>query len=221
MAVDSPPIFLADALALDFLNSIATPRDQVVDWLDDGEGLLGWLEQAGLVPLADLTRLRTVSRRDELDKVATNARKLREWFRGFVRSNMGSAPRPEVALPQLASLNELLEQDHTFTRLALVRGTSELRVEIVHRWPSPESLLVPIARAMADLVAANEFPLVKACEGENCTLLFVDRTHRHSRRWCSMALCGNRAKQAAHRQRGRTAQAEATVPSHGGRRKAN
>jgi predicted RNA-binding Zn ribbon-like protein len=42
---------------------------------------------------------------------------------------------------------------------------------------------------------------VKACEGTNCTLLFADHTRRRARRWCSMAICGNRAKQAAHRER--------------------
>jgi predicted RNA-binding Zn ribbon-like protein len=31
--------------------------------------------------------------------------------------------------------------------------------------------------------------------------VFVDRTRRRARRWCSMAICGNRAKQAAHRSR--------------------
>ncbi|HEY6735223.1 MAG TPA: CGNR zinc finger domain-containing protein, partial [Roseiarcus sp.] len=41
-------------------------------------------------------------------------------------------------------------------------------------------------------------------EGANCTLVFVDRTRRRGRRWCSMALCGNRAKQAAHRHRLKT-----------------
>jgi predicted RNA-binding Zn ribbon-like protein len=42
---------------------------------------------------------------------------------------------------------------------------------------------------------------VKACEGAACTLMFVDRTRARSRRWCSMEICGNRAKQIAHRQR--------------------
>jgi len=42
---------------------------------------------------------------------------------------------------------------------------------------------------------------VKACEGPVCTLLFADHTRGRARRWCSMALCGNRAKQAAHRHR--------------------
>jgi predicted RNA-binding Zn ribbon-like protein len=42
---------------------------------------------------------------------------------------------------------------------------------------------------------------VKACEAPACTLLFADHTRGHVRRWCSMAICGSRAKQAAHRNR--------------------
>ena len=45
-----PAIFVGDAPGLDFLNSIATPVDTPIDWIDDGEGLLNWLEQAELVP---------------------------------------------------------------------------------------------------------------------------------------------------------------------------
>jgi len=45
-----PAIFIADSLGLDFLNSIATPVDTPVDWLDDGDGLLRWLAQTKLVP---------------------------------------------------------------------------------------------------------------------------------------------------------------------------
>jgi hypothetical protein len=45
-----PAIFIADSLGLDFLNSIATPVDTPVDWLDTGDGLLKWLAQVKLVP---------------------------------------------------------------------------------------------------------------------------------------------------------------------------
>ena len=46
----APAIFIANSLGLDFLNSIATPVDTPVDWLDSGDGLLKWLAQAKLVP---------------------------------------------------------------------------------------------------------------------------------------------------------------------------
>ena len=73
------------------------------------------------------------------------------------------------------------------------------------RWKSPDSVLFPIAKAMAELVCEVDFTLVKPCEGSNCTLFFVDRTRGHARRWCSMAVCGNRAKQAAYRERAQLA----------------
>ena len=64
---------------------------------------------------------------------------------------------------------------------------------------APESY--GFAPAMADLVCYQDFSLVKGCEGKACVLLFLDRTHARARRWCSMSICGNRAKQAAHRKR--------------------
>ena len=45
-----PAIFLSGSLGLDFLNTLATPVDEQIDWIDDGDGLLAWLEQARLVP---------------------------------------------------------------------------------------------------------------------------------------------------------------------------
>jgi len=61
--------------------------------------------------------------------------------------------------------------------------------------------LLPVAQSLAQLVSREDFSHVRACEGPSCTLLFADHTRGHARRWCSMAICGNRAKQAAHRQR--------------------
>jgi len=69
------------------------------------------------------------------------------------------------------------------------------------RWRSPDALLAPIAGAMADVICKEDFAHIKACERSSCTLLFADHTHGRARRWCSMAVCGNRAKQAAHRGR--------------------
>jgi predicted RNA-binding Zn ribbon-like protein len=61
---------------------------------------------------------------------------------------------------------------------------------------------------MAELVCEADFAHIKTCEGAGCTLVFLDTTRDHRRRWCSMAVCGNRAKQAAHRRRSRHASAE-------------
>ena len=70
-----PAIFVGDALGLDFLNSIATPVDTPIDWIDDGDGLLNWLEQAQLVPADALGSIRAQALPGELDKVADQAQK--------------------------------------------------------------------------------------------------------------------------------------------------
>jgi len=198
----SPAIFIGDAQALDFLNSVATPVDVSVDWLEDGEGLLSWLQQAQFVSTPILARMRSRSSPGELNKVARQARNLREWFRGFVQEHRGR-PLSGHDLKRLAPLNRLLERDETYTQIAPAtgHGRSALEPRVMRKWHSPEALLFPIAEALALFVCAEDFTYVKACEGPVCTLLFADHSRRRARRWCSMAMCGNRAKQAAHRHR--------------------
>ena len=58
MSQQIPAFFIADSPGLDFLNSVATPVDSALDWLDDGEGLLSWLEQSRLVPAEVLRAMR-------------------------------------------------------------------------------------------------------------------------------------------------------------------
>jgi predicted RNA-binding Zn ribbon-like protein len=200
--VRPPAFFIADSLGLDFLNSIATPVDEPVDWLDGGDGLLRWLAQAKLVPADALDALKAQATPDELDKVADQARSLREWFSGFVRKHMGRPLTPK-ALNELGPLNRLLERDEAFSRISRHRhhGGDRLELQVMRRWRSPESLLLPIGEALAKFVCEEDFADIKACEGHSCTLMFADHTRRRARRWCSMAICGNRAKQAAHRDR--------------------
>jgi hypothetical protein len=101
---DRPPAnFIADSPGLDFLNSIATPVDQPIDWLDSGAGLVAWLAQAELVPPPALNALTKQAKPGDLDKVAKQARPLREWFRGFVRRHMGRPLTPK-AIRELSPL---------------------------------------------------------------------------------------------------------------------
>jgi predicted RNA-binding Zn ribbon-like protein len=197
-----PALFLADSLGLDFLNSVATPVDTPVDSLEDGEGLLSWLQQAHLVPEDVLRAIRERAIPGEIDRLAGQARALREWFRVFVREHKGQ-PLTAADLVELAPLNTLLTRDERHAEIVAGQPGEPaiFTLASMRRWSSPDALLLPIAEAMARLVCEEDFSYVKACEGPACTLLFADHTRGHARRWCSMAICGNRAKQAAHRLR--------------------
>jgi predicted RNA-binding Zn ribbon-like protein len=203
MTSDRPPaFFVGEHLALDFLNTTATPRGALIEWLADGNDLVGWLEQAGAIEPAAAARIRE-SGSDARDEVARQARQFRQWLRGFVTTHMGKPLRATAAA--VAPLNELLARDNSFPRVAAAGRDADdgrgLLLRRVQRWENPEELLNPIAGAAADLICNQDFRLIRSCEGSACMLLFLDRTKAHARRWCSMAVCGNRAKAAAHRAR--------------------
>jgi predicted RNA-binding Zn ribbon-like protein len=208
MSIHRPPaILISGSLGLDFLNTLATPVATPVDWISDGDGLLAWLEQTRLVPAKDLKALKARAMPGEFDAVAGQARSLREWLRGFVKARSGRSIGLDD-LRELEPLNRLLVRDEQFAQVIAqpAEGVSVLRLKVLRRWRAPESLLLPIGEEIARFLCSGDFEYVKACEGATCTLVFVDRTRGRARRWCSMAICGNRAKQEAHRNRRKAVQ---------------
>lgn len=207
MAIERPePFFLAGSTGLDFLNSLATPVDTPIDWLNSGDGLLDWLQSAGLFEADAAMALRKNALPGEIDAVAAQARSLREWFRSFVHAHRGRR-LDDAVLAELEPLNQLLSRDQEFAQIvrrAEPAAPSPLRRTWMRHSSSPEGLLLPIAGALTSLVCNENFADIKACEGAGCTLLYVDRTRARGRRWCSMSVCGNRSKQRARRVRART-----------------
>ena len=210
MTADRPPaMFLAEAAGLDFLNTLAIPVDVEVEWLESGEDLLAWLESAGLLDRAAADEVRALATAEELDAAAAQARALRGWFRDFVQRHRGK-PLARSAESELEPLNGLLARDRTFIQIVtrakadLHDGDSALKVVARRRWQAADDLLLPIAQAIAELVSTADFAEIKKCEGPACVLHFLDTTRGGRRRWCNMAVCGNRAKQAAHRDRAAT-----------------
>jgi predicted RNA-binding Zn ribbon-like protein len=196
------PFIVGDHLALDFLNTIAAPRDAPIEWIGCGADLLDWLHHVGVLDGTEVARIVATFSACDLDAIAVEAMSLREWFRevlGRIKQN----GRAVLAPADLARLNATLSHDATVARLEMAPDGKGLQLVSRHAWLKPAELLVPIASAMADLLSEGETQLVRRCENPVCTLWFYDRTKGHRRRWCSQAVCGNRAKVAAFRVRKR------------------
>src|SRR3954449_288073 len=136
MSAQKPPaFFISGSLGLDFLNTLATPVDTQVDWIDDGDGLLAWLEQTRLVPAKDLKALKARAMPGEFDAVAAQARGLREWFRGFIRERSGRKLGPDD-LRELEPLNRLLDRDERFFQVVIgpAGGEAALELKTLRRW---------------------------------------------------------------------------------------
>jgi predicted RNA-binding Zn ribbon-like protein len=72
-----------------------------------------------------------------------------------------------------------------------------------------DQMLWPLARSAADLLVSDEADRVRECAAPSCSWLFLDRSRNHRRKWCDMAVCGNRAKARRHYRRHRTSGAPA------------
>ena len=59
-----------------------------------------------------------------------------------------------------------------------------------------DKMLYPVVKSAADLLTSEYLPRVRECANENegCGSMFLDYSKSHSRRWCSMKSCGNKAK---------------------------
>lgn len=58
-----------------------------------------------------------------------------------------------------------------------------------------------IAAAVAQLSIDGRWHRVKICPADDCRWAFFDESRNRSRQWCSMRVCGNRAKVRKHRER--------------------
>jgi predicted RNA-binding Zn ribbon-like protein len=194
-----PPFLVAGHPAIDFLNSRATPGGVVIDWLRDGDSAVAWFASLGFFPEAALRDLRENVSTSSLDELATEARALRELLRKELSEPAGL--RSSSRLWRV--LNEILARGSAFS--VLRQGATGPALAAAERLERPGQLLVPVANAIGRLFAEEDLNRVRACDGAGCTLWFLDQTKSGRRRFCSPAVCGNRAKVAAFRARQATA----------------
>jgi predicted RNA-binding Zn ribbon-like protein len=147
---------------------------------------------------ADLTAFWTTHGGDPADLSGVTAadvahcRDLRESLRAACRAHAGCGP------PAPTRLNELLDRGPLTLRLDAA-GDARLA-------PAPGLTGVPlviatVATAVAEAVAAGTWPRLKACESDPCQWVYYDRSRAARSRWCTMAICGSRAKMRAYRSR--------------------
>jgi predicted RNA-binding Zn ribbon-like protein len=128
-------------------------------------------------------------------------------WRGYTRIAYGKEPAREDVEVIAAEAAEAA------ARARLVKNGESFSWQ----WPETDELsrpLWPIARAASDLLTSDgDLRHIRECSGDTCAWLFVDRTKNHTRRWCEMETCGNRAKQARLRQRTTRGARRARQPS--------
>jgi predicted RNA-binding Zn ribbon-like protein len=183
------PLFVADEVALDFVNTAYGVGPNRTDCLGSDQQVLDWLEHTGLT--SEVDAVPTAGKRGLL---LHSALALRETARELVERRKAGAGA------DVSALNRVLALGDTHQQMIWKKGQAPT-IRTHRSGSTPEAVLVPLAEAIAKLLVEGNFDLVRKCESTDCTLWFYDRTKSHHRRWCSMTMCGNRAKVAAFRER--------------------
>ena len=182
-------------LCLDFVNTVDTHDTYVDEKLGGYADLVWWALRVGLL---DEAAARPLFAAADADPV--RAAELFAWAVGLRESldRLFAAARADEAGA---------DADVQVLNGALARTLGRLRVErtedaYVWGWMEGaeelERVLWPVVRDAAELLVGGELRRVGMCSGDACDWLYLDTTRNHSRRWCDMQTCGNRAKARRH-----------------------
>ncbi|HEU5055742.1 MAG TPA: ABATE domain-containing protein [Kofleriaceae bacterium] len=175
----------AGHLALDFANTVSDRvSDSPIERLATFQDLLAFATQCELVSAAEAQRLAARARRAPADAetVLERARALRDAL-----YDLAAAIAEERAPPAAA-------------RAELNKAVARLEIDDDWHWAwgcSPGGLdvmLGPITVAAAELLTGAMRERIRMCASDTCAWVFLDTSKNHSRRWCDMKQCGNRAK---------------------------
>ena len=181
------------ALCLDFINTLDRRNDRrgEEDHLPSYGHLLAWCRQTRALPRPELAQLARRARHQARRAQATLrlAIRLREaLYRIFSAVAAGHAP----AEADLRLLNTWAAVALSSQRLAH-RGR-----RFLWEWRQVGSdlrrPLWPVVRSAVELLTSEQRSGVRECAAQTCSWLFMDHSRNRSRRWCNMAVCGNRAK---------------------------
>lgn len=195
-SLDELPV-LGGRLCLDFVNTIDPRYGPVrIDYLPDYRSLVAWAGKMGICPESEQAMLleEAVNQPGAARAVHGRARELRRDLYALLRS------------PRAADVRLPLRRFNTEVRAA-GRHVAVVECERGYElaWTDGGNLdrvLWRIVRSAAELMASpRELDRVRECDGRNCGWLFVDTSKAGRRRWCSMEICGNRAKAQRHRNR--------------------
>ena len=189
--------FDAESLCLNFANTAEFhASSNPIEKLNNYPDLVDWGVDAGILSPGEAQQLRHLAEGHPEDEAAAleRALNLREaLYRIFAA--IGDERR--VDPDDLSILNAALREAHS--RMQIVTSAQGFDWGWEESQDSFDAILWPVARSAADLLLSDNLDRVRECaDDRGCGYVFLDMSRNRSRRWCSMATCGNRAKAKRH-----------------------
>lgn len=185
---------LHERLCLDYVNSTPNHSDPNENYLNTYADLVSWSVDVKLVSEGEAQRLIETARRvpAQASHIHDKAIVLREaMYRILSNAAHNQTPQSD----DLTVLNAALSEAMAHMRLT----PADKGFSWVWERDSLEYMLWQVTWSAGELLRSDDLKYLRKCEG--CDWLFLDTSRNHSRRWCDMKTCGNRAKARRHYER--------------------
>ncbi len=189
------------ALCLDFVNTVGdrlATRQYARNYLERYDDLVAWGLQSHVLTPSEATVLRRLAARrpDQASAALARAVDAREHLHNALFAAMkGRAIAGETlaslngAIAPLLALSRLVVKDREWRWAFGGRSDTELL----------DRVLWGVVRSAIELLTSANLTKIQRCGVATCGWLFLDLSRNRTRRWCSMAMCGNRTKARRHR----------------------
>jgi predicted RNA-binding Zn ribbon-like protein len=192
-----PFLFVGNQPCLDFINTDLVMNGQPTDLLASFHDLVAWLVQAGRITEEAAKRIERAGVRHGSETLQ-QAKEFRATMRDMAQRLAEGKSVPHTALD---AINHLLRHRLGYPQIS--RRNDAFEQKFQSGLQGSNQVLGLLAEAASDLLVTCDLSLIKHCQNPQCVLFFYDTTKNHARHWCSMGLCGNRSKVAAHYHRHR------------------
>jgi len=193
-------VFVGGRLWLDFVNTDDARLGVRLDTIGAFDKYVDWLEAATLIDAARASALRRRSLDQPSGATAAlvEARRIRAALRALLERGRGEAGR-------VAREAAVAEINRVLGRAVGTRRVDAVEDRYVRTFvPVGDvfgGLVIPIVESAVDSLVRGEFDRIRTCADRRCPRHFADDTKSHTRRWCDMRTCGNRAKAQRRRRR--------------------
>src|ERR1700687_5687164 len=187
---------LGGRLAIDFANAPSYPAAPFsgLSW----EEFVLFLEASRVVSSERGATLLTLSRSDPQTAHTVLSRAIR--LRDALREVFGAMVRKQRVAPEwVAPINEVLRITEGHDEL--VQEGAAWKLDFMAREGGSDWLLAAVARSAAEILVEGPNAQLRTCANGRGGLFFRSGKRTHRRRWCSMAVCGNRHKVASFARR--------------------
>ncbi|XXM72428.1 CGNR zinc finger domain-containing protein [Lysinibacillus sphaericus] len=194
MTESKPYMMVGERLCMDFINTVSwrESTEKRREWFTGYAELVDWCIHAGVLngQEARALLLRSEEKPSEAVDVLKQAIEMREVMYRIFKSIAEKASPHEK---DLDLFNEFVSR--FYRKLRVIHEKDQYLMKFECPGENLDMILPPIFQSAVDLlVSKDDLERVKQCEGDPCGWLFFDTSRNRSRRWCSMADCGNRAK---------------------------